>query len=52
MEEDQRRKYEEYIKGASPMAAVIGRRIPYHLEYIRKYGNITPVPKGKEKKTV
>ena len=30
---------EEYITEASPMAAAVGRRIPYHLEYLRRYGD-------------
>ncbi|WP_300773335.1 hypothetical protein [uncultured Acetatifactor sp.] len=41
--------YEEYITEAIPMAAAVGRRIPYHLEYIRKYGETAPVPTDKGK---
>ena len=52
VEEDKKQKYEDYIKRPSPMAAVIGRMVPYHLEYIRQHGNTSPIPKEKEKKTV
>nr|WP_296464319.1 hypothetical protein [uncultured Acetatifactor sp.] len=41
--------YEEYITEIRPMAAAVGRRMPYHLEYIRKYGKIAPVPADKGK---
>lgn len=51
MEEAKKEKYEEYIKEASSMAAAIGRRVPYHLEYIRKYGNLLPAPAHKKNKT-
>ena len=52
VEEDKNQKYEDYIRQSSPMAAAIGQRAPYHLEYIRRYGNTSPIPKEKEKKTV
>ena len=45
VEEDKKQKYEDYIRQSSSMAAVIGRRVPYHLEYIRKHG-AGPVPEG------
>lgn len=53
-EKEKQEQYEEYIKDPGRMAA-IGRRVPYHLEYLRRYRNIMPAPVGlgkgeKEKK--
>ena len=39
-------QYEGYIEHVSPMAAAVGRRVPYHLEYLRRHG-AGPVPEGK-----
>ena len=39
-------KYEDYIADVSPKAAAIGRREPYHLAYLRQYGE-TAMPPGK-----
>lgn len=47
--QEKQKLYEEYITEASPMAAAVGRRVPYHLEYIREYGKIAPVPADKGK---
>ena len=62
--QEKQKLYEEYIKQhlsvlraeaathlllLHPMAAAVGRRIPYHLEYIRKYGETAPVPTDKGK---
>lgn len=44
--DEKQEKYENYIKTLSAAAAVTGRRVPYHLEYIRKYG-AGPVPERK-----
>lgn len=41
--EEKQQKYAEYINGVSPMAAAIGQRVPYHLEYLRRHG-AGPVP--------
>lgn len=41
--EEKQQKYDEYINGVSPMAAAIGQRVPYHLEYLRRHG-AGPVP--------
>lgn len=46
VEEDKKQKYEDYIRQSSSMAAAIGRRVPYHLEYIRRHG-AGLVPGGK-----
>ena len=35
-------RYEEYIAQASPAAMAIGRRMPYHLEYLRRHGTTGP----------
>lgn len=48
--DEQRQQYEEYITKLSPMAAVIGRRPPYHLTFIRKYGSRIPKPEGQPEK--
>ncbi len=37
--QEKQKLYEEYIAEVSPMAAAIGRRVPYQLEYLRKYGD-------------
>lgn len=34
-------KYEDYIADVSPGAAAVGRREPYHLIYLKKYGEDT-----------
>lgn len=34
--------YDELIAHSSATAAVIGRRVPYHLEYIRKHREVKP----------
>ncbi len=41
---EKQKRYEEYIAEGSLMAAAIGRRVPYHLEYLRRHRDITPVP--------
>ena len=33
---EKQKRYEEYIAEGSLMAAAIGRRVPYHLEYLRR----------------
>ena len=35
-------KYEELTVRCTQQAAAIGRREPYHLTYIRRYGQIKP----------
>ncbi len=35
--------YEEYITEIRPVAAAVGRRVPYHLEYLRRYGDVVPL---------
>lgn len=50
MDEQRQQQYEEYIMKSSPMAAVIGRREPYHLTFIRKYGSRIPKPEGRAEK--
>lgn len=42
--QEKQKQYDEYITESSPMAAVIGRRVPYHLEYLRRYGDVMPAP--------
>lgn len=43
-------KYEDYIADVSPGAAAVGRREPYHLAYLKKYGGrIRPEAKHPEK---
>ena len=37
-------RYEEFIRYRSPGAQAIGRREPYHLTYLKKYGGILPRP--------
>ncbi len=37
------KQYEEYIAEVSSTAMAIGRRVPYHLEYLRRHGCIRPV---------
>ena len=44
--QEKQRQYEDYIADPSPMAAAIGRRVPYHLEYLRRYRDVLPVPEG------
>lgn len=34
--------YDEIITHSSATAAAIGRRVPYHLEYIRKHREVKP----------
>lgn len=46
--QEKQKQYEEYITESSPMAAVIGRRVPYHLEYLRRYGSVVPSPGGRK----
>lgn len=36
--EHKNRKYEDYITAVTRQAAATGRREPYHLTYLRKYG--------------
>ncbi len=43
--------YEEYMAEISPMAAAIGQRVPYHLEYLRVHGHIEPIPPAGDRKT-
>lgn len=39
MENEERQgRYEDYIGRVDPVAAAIGRRAPYHLEYLRAHG--------------
>ena len=33
-------QYEEYIAKVTPAAMAIGRRVPYHLEYLRRQGAV------------
>ena len=37
--------YDDYIERISKAAEAAGRRVPYHLEYLRKHGS-PPSPKG------
>lgn len=41
---EKQKRYEEYIAEGSLMAAAIGRRVPYHLEYLRRHRDVMPVP--------
>lgn len=36
-------QYEDYIAKVNPVAMAIGRRMPYHLEYLRRHGDAGPV---------
>lgn len=36
-------QYEEYIAKVNPAAMAIGRKVPYHLEYLRRHGAPGPV---------
>ncbi len=36
--EHKNRKYEDYITAVTRQAAAAGRREPYHLTYLKKYG--------------
>ena len=36
-------QYKEYIVKVSPAAMAIGRKVPYHLEYLRRYGSTVSV---------
>ena len=36
-------QYEEYIAEVSSKAMTIGRRVPHHLEYLRRHGCTRPV---------
>lgn len=40
---EKQQKYKEYITDTCPMAAATGRREPYHLTFIKKYGAV-PAP--------
>ena len=35
---DREQRYDDYIERPSQAAAAIGRRPPYHLEYLRRHG--------------
>ncbi len=37
---EKQQRYDGYIEKPSPSAMVAGRRIPYHLEYVRRYGGV------------
>ena len=37
-QELRKQKYDDYIADASQQAAAIGRREPYHLTYLKRYG--------------
>lgn len=39
-QERRKEKYEDYIADASPQAAAVGRREPYHLIYVKRYGAV------------
>ena len=39
-------QYEEHIARMNPAAMAIGRRMPYHLEYLRRHGAIGPATAG------
>lgn len=36
-------QYEEYIAKVNPAAMAIGRKVPYHLEYLRRHGAAGPL---------
>lgn len=40
--EERQKRYEGYIEEVAPMAAAIGRRVPYHLEYLRRHKASAP----------
>lgn len=42
---DREQRYDDYIERPSQAAAAIGRRPPYHLEYLRRHGGME-VPAG------
>lgn len=50
MGELRQQEYEDYIIRVSATAAAIGRREPYYLTYIRKYGSRIPKPEGRTQK--
>lgn len=39
-QERRKEKYEDYIADASLQAAAVGRREPYHLSYLKRYGAV------------
>ena len=39
---EKQEQYEEHIARVNPAAMVVGRRVPYHLEYLRRHGAIGP----------
>lgn len=43
-QEQRKQKYEDYVADVSPQAAAAGRREPYYLTYLKKYG---AVPEGR-----
>lgn len=45
--EERRQRYDGYIDDVRPAAAAVGRREPYHLEYIRRHGGGAPAVCGK-----
>ena len=42
---EKEKRYEDYIERTSRAATAAGRRVPYHLEYLRRHGS-PPVPAG------
>lgn len=44
VESIRKERYEGYIAEVPAMAAAIGRRPPYHLEYLRRHGWQGPAP--------
>lgn len=42
---ERQQRYEDYIERTSRAATATGRRIPYHLEYLRRHGS-PPAPAG------
>ncbi len=42
---ERKQRYEDYIERISRAATAAGRRVPYHLEYLRRHGS-PPVPAG------
>ena len=40
---EKEKRYEDYIERTSQAATAAGRRVPYHLEYLRRHG-AGPVP--------
>ncbi len=42
---ERQQRYDDYIERASQAATAAWRRVPYHLEYLRRHGS-PPAPAG------